>query len=111
METKFTKGEWKIERGRSGFEDKIITDKGVRIAEVKSYGKGFKDATQKERVSNSKLIAAAPDMSEALSAMIRIKDIYMPSDINEVRPEHYDEMTVLFKAFGQMEEVIKKATK
>lgn len=64
--------------------------------------------TKEEAIANAKLFAASQKMFEALSAMIRIKDIYMPSDINEVRPEHYDEMTVLFEAFRQMEDAIKK---
>lgn len=71
MGTKFTKGEWKIDADRYDLEDTIITDKGVRIAEVKSFGEGFNDAPCEERAANSKLIAAAPEMFEALSNAVR----------------------------------------
>lgn len=66
MGTKFTKGEWKIDADRHDLEDTIITDKGVRIAEVKSFGEGFNDAPCEERAANSKLIAAAPEMYKVL---------------------------------------------
>ena len=105
METKFSQGRWFIQEE---MEAEILCKRfPAGIDNIATVHNQFDDDASK---ANAKLIAAAPEMFEALSAMIRIKDIYMPSDINEVRPEHYDEMTVLFKAFGQMEEVIKKAT-
>lgn len=105
METKFTKGEWKI------VDTDVVAENGCAICQV--YDASESNITEMDMeivLANLKLIAAAPDMFEALSAMIRIKDIYMPNDINEVKPEHYDEMNTLCKAFRQMEKAIKRVT-
>lgn len=105
METKFTKGEWKI------VDTDVVAENGCAICQV--YDASESNITEMDMeivLANLKLIAAAPDMFEALSTMIRIKDIYMPNDINEVKPEHYDEMNTLCKAFRQMEKAIKRVT-
>ena len=70
METKFTKGEWKISKGEYGLYDHIIDEKGCFIAEVKSYDIGRKYPSRRERKANSKLIAAAPEMYEALRKIL-----------------------------------------
>ena len=60
---KFTKGKWII-KAQNCFLSDITTEDGVRIAETKSYGVGFNDATEKEQKANAKLIAAAPELFE-----------------------------------------------
>lgn len=61
-----TKGKWEIVN-QNDFESEIMSN-GLRIAEVKSFGKNnvFSDPSKEEREANAKLIAAAPDMLEAL---------------------------------------------
>ena len=66
METKHTKGGWVI-TNEVEFESTIETSSGIRIAQVKSFGKNgsFNDATFEEKEANAKLIAAAPELLEA----------------------------------------------
>ena len=69
-----TKGEWEIKPCDTELYSYIYSG-DVRIAEVKSYGKDYKffnDATVEEREANAKLIAAAPNMFEALNATKRL---------------------------------------
>lgn len=53
-----TKGEWEVEKFENEFESTIYSN-GVRIAEAKSFGSGFNDATSNQRIANAKLIAEA----------------------------------------------------
>jgi hypothetical protein len=69
MKAKHTKGKWIIESTKdTNSLYSMIYSGEVRIAEVKSYGKDskFNDATYEEKEANAKLIAAAPEMLEAL---------------------------------------------
>ena len=69
MKTKHTKGQWIIKSTKdTNSLYSMIYSGEVRIAEVKSFGKDskFNDATYEEKEANAKLIAAAPDMLEAL---------------------------------------------
>lgn len=94
METKFTKGEWKIENNLSGLETTIYCGK-KRIAEFKHY-KSFKnDPSFEEGKANAKLAESAPDM---FSAIVEFCDRV---DRGEVRST---------KTYNQFKEIIKKAT-
>lgn len=73
METKYTQGEWKdmpFERGKSnGYIDVTFPDGTITI-----YGKGVERYNPNEEhvaiaEANAKLIAAAPDLLEALRGM------------------------------------------
>lgn len=71
METKHTKGEWIADVTESTFEQTIRTKEGIRIAEAKSFGNPFNDATLEERIANAKLIAAAPDLLDVVKYISR----------------------------------------
>lgn len=60
-----TKGEWKVEKRTMQLERTIFAN-NKRICEVKSFGAGFNDPTEKQADANAKLITAAPDMLKAL---------------------------------------------
>lgn len=67
METKHTKGEWIVNKRVAGVEVAIHSETGTRICEVKSYpSRSFNDPTTKTANYNAKLIAAAPDLLDAL---------------------------------------------
>ena len=72
MEKKFTQGRWVIgETDAFGYETEIKGSGGIRICEVKSFtGVQFNDPSMQEREANSKLIAAAPELLEALDECI-----------------------------------------
>ena len=67
METKFTKGEWKIRYESTGiYHERIhIHCNGFEIAEVIGFGQ-YGEPQQK---ANAKLIAAAPCMLEVLETI------------------------------------------
>ena len=72
MEFKGTKGKWKVKH-KNSFETDVYCGK-VRIAEAKHYNTGdlrFKnDPRQREGQANAKLIAAAPELLEALKSCV-----------------------------------------
>lgn len=63
---KYTKGPWKITatRGRN-----YIWHNGILVAELSSYT-DIKSANSDERQANANLIAAAPEMLEALKELV-----------------------------------------
>ena len=65
-----TKGPWAI------FGDEIITDDSRRVAEISDYN-GFEDWPSDQVIGNAHLIASAPDMQEALEAMVEAECNYM----------------------------------
>ena len=70
--TKFTKGEWTAKNAESNLYSMVYSTNGKRIAEVKSYGKSdsFNDASVPERIANTKLICAAPEILSALNDLL-----------------------------------------
>lgn len=91
---KHTKGEWKIDPLN---DISIIDSSGDRLEQLicQTNGKGGE-----ERKANAKLIAAAPDLLEAL---IGVKILYMSHPINEYL-EPYKSM------WESIEKAINKAT-
>jgi hypothetical protein len=69
MMKNYTKGPWKIARETSGrFE--VQNDSGITIADIwKDMGKGF--PLDKESSTNAHLIAAAPELLEALEEIVK----------------------------------------
>lgn len=69
---KHTKGEWKRNPHDTDLEETIKSDSGLRICEVKSFGSNdcFRDPSVEERKANAKLIAAAPELLEALQELL-----------------------------------------
>lgn len=81
---KHTKGEWSIHTSeQTKYLYSMIYSNDVRIAEVKSYGNcdTFNDATFEERLANEKLIAAAPELLEAL---ILVKTVCEVEEKNKI---------------------------
>ena len=66
----YTKGEWKLAKGR---RDQIMTNNGILIAQMPSYIRGSAGHVPvKETEANANLIAAAPDMYEALKGLLSV---------------------------------------
>jgi len=102
MKTKHTNGQWYVlphsKQIYIAVQDEVIaTINSLRI-------------TQGESEANAKIIAAAPNMLEALEEMVRLQDIYLPKDYDHIKAEHHDEMVALVRALRQMEQAIKRAT-
>lgn len=95
---KHTQGEWEIEPRQTDLEVTIKCE-DVRICEVKSFsGSVFNDPETKEANANAKLIAAAPDLLEALHAML---SRFESTDIGYPKADHVKQLA---------EKAIKKAT-
>jgi len=62
MNTKHTPGPWSINRYDTYDKDIVIREPGVRV--------DFDDVDQDEQEANARLIAAAPELLEALNAMM-----------------------------------------
>lgn len=80
-ETKHTPGPWHIHEDGMKFSREIYpvnyggkenTERCVLIARVSGWKGGFN--TAKEAEANARLIAAAPELLEALQAVVRIAD-------------------------------------
>ena len=71
MKTKFTNGKW-FTKNESKLFSEIFSENGLRIAEVKSFGKDkvFNDPTVSQRIANAKLISAAPDLFNSLNDLL-----------------------------------------
>lgn len=84
-EAKHTPGPWRVGKGGPNMCPTVGTEKGLMVAMV-AYGDGH--PTQ----ANARLIAAAPDLLEALEGMERAL-LQMMDD-----PSRADEMSVVIKA-------------
>tara|TARA_R110000823_G_C15626091_1_gene468147 strand:+ start:26 stop:373 length:348 start_codon:yes stop_codon:yes gene_type:complete len=93
MEFKGTKGEWVVKDLVSGLETEIFCGK-IRIAQSKHYNNGkegdenyFKnDPLEKEGVENAKLIAAAPELLDALKVFVNFPKEDLEGWIDEGAP-------------------------
>lgn len=105
-----TPGPWKIFDGWGSDSKKpIIVDSipdvgGNCVANCICYLATSND----DCLANARLIAAAPEMLEALQAAMCIKDLWLP--IGDVSDEHAEELKALSLMAMKFESVIKKAT-
>lgn len=92
METKHTKGEWKVSQSKTERLGNIVVDSNTRnIAKVLSW--------DLEAKANAKLIAAAPELLEALKCIIEKEKMF-----------NLEIPVVLHEPFRKAEQAIKKAT-
>lgn len=102
--SKHTPGPWEFLGDADDFECRVRQKSSVK------KGPGFiSEITICENIGNTqnaRLIAAAPDLLEAIEALERIKDIWLP-DVAE--DQHQEEMIVLHKARTIMLAAIAKA--
>ena len=93
MEFKGTKGEWRLGILKSELETEIWCGK-IRVAQAKHFNNGkegdenhFKnDPLEKEGVENAKLIAAAPELLEALKVFVNFPKEDLNGWIDEGTP-------------------------
>lgn len=100
METKHTTGEWLIHEKAAG--NVIQKDTGRVVANCRAYTSNVNPhLVDEENMANAKLIAAAPDLLEALSELI---------DINESEEVFDIKVNRMVNALSNSKEAIKKAT-
>ena len=74
--TKFTKGPWVGEPLDNGFEHVVTDGKGLLICKCFGWA-GYTDSgAEVDIAANAHLIAAAPEMYEALKELVRIDNSY-----------------------------------
>ena len=69
METKFTKGEWRIKTNHDDTRTVDVMAGEANIATFWSYNKGRQVIDFAEQESNAKICAAAPELLEALETL------------------------------------------
>jgi len=99
METKFTKGEWKILQGKS---QRDVFESGRLLATAYNNTVSKQNIFLEEAIANAKLIAAAPDMFNALEELLAQVKQFTAGNIGE-QDYFRDEISNAKKA-------IKKAT-
>ena len=106
---KFTPGPWEVVEDIR-YEDKesqytagfdICNFDGTSVVGCE----GISGDSEKER-ANAILIAAAPDLLEALEGVLRISDLWLPHEVEE---QHGEEMYVLHMARNKMIAAVEKA--
>ena len=88
METKHTPGPWKVFNLSDAYPG-IEAVNGGRRYTIVVYGDadeycGIRGDSPETRLANAHLIAAAPDLLEALKALVNQHDVYHQPMINEI---------------------------
>src|SRR4051812_30070296 len=96
---KHTKGKWSFYPKYQGEHIVSIKSGNTVVADV--MGETSEEVTKEEALSNAKLIAAAPDLLEALE---QVKMLHLDNECN------YPEGTIGFRLNKIIEAAIKKAT-
>ena len=100
METKFTKGNWKI--GESGLS--VICDNDYVCT---CHHEAEQLITEEQAKSNAKLIAAAPELLEVIQSALRISDLWTMGE--NVSMEHEQEAIALNNMKREFKQAIQKA--
>lgn len=100
----YTKGEWKVvtARGEPWEDYRIIKSDTKTVATLSVYGTGA-SATKLEVEANANLIAAAPDMYEALKAWDKYLDTGPPQNLTFKEKAWHLTEQALAKAEGREE--------
>jgi hypothetical protein len=77
METKFTKGKWSYAESSNEVDYLVYVDGLPCLFISLNYGVDPKYIDKEETEANAKLIAAAPDMLEALNEMVKNLSSYV----------------------------------
>lgn len=101
MESKFTRGEW-IENPKA--KGNVMSKSGRSIANCNGY-RSNKDDIDIENFANARLICAAPDMFNALTAFVENVDRWIktgePADEETSKKIYEDAKNSLNKALGK----------
>ena len=115
METKFTKGEWKIFKPKGGCAHTVTSkdyegySRTIAIAypvNQKNPINCLNDDEKVEAEANAKLIATAPELLQALNFSLSIID-RLCDDYSEIANKHAN---FTMEEFNKIMDVIKKAT-
>lgn len=104
METKHTKGEWNFKLSKKGNKFIITGFNWVNFCKIYAHAEG---KYKQEALANAKLIAAAPDLLEAL---IELTELEKNKTNNKVGSPISSVIKNKRLEWGKAEQAIKKAT-
>lgn len=112
MEVKHTPGPWKVCVGNAGsifgdLNNDAHNGDNPYIGEVAGIGV---DKDIPECTANAQLIAAAPDMFEAIQCALNLKDLWSAQQNGTVSADHAGEMEALQAMLDKLQAAYLKAT-
>lgn len=111
--TKHTPGPWILTPREGSDTTDIVSscEHGWEIATViGGINDSFTEAGSAESIANAKLIAAAPDMYEAIQCALNLKDLWSAQQHGTISADHAGEMEALKAMQDKLEAALQKAT-
>lgn len=117
-DTKHTPGPWTVrDHGKDMNSESNIyvhvggeKNYGNPILKVVMGGHGALNSDNDSLIANAKLIAAAPDLLEAIQCALNIKDLWSAQQHGTISADHEGEMQALNEMQIKLEAAIKKIT-